>query len=86
MDLATTKFIVRNVVSWCVGGTVISLVKQNVAPKSNLKKAEVAVGATALSMMIVDDIGKYTDTWIDGFAVAYNKAKNNNEDPTFIHH
>lgn len=65
MDRETTKFVVRNVVSFCVGGTVVAVVKQNTYPSSKFKKVEYAVGGTAIAMMVTDDIGRFTDKWVD---------------------
>lgn len=75
MNIDQTKTVVRHVVSWCVGSTVISLINQNVYSEKKLRKAEHFVGATALSMMITDHVGSYTDKWIDDITSIVNKKE-----------
>ena len=81
MDRNQAKWIVRNVASWCVGGTVVSLIKQNVYHDKKTKKVETAIGGTVLGLMITDHVGAYTDRWVDAIADAFAKQ----EDPVVIY-
>lgn len=80
LNLNTVKFVVRHGVSWCVGTTVIMLVKQNTHPDTKGKKAQTVVGGVAMALMIEEQVGAYTDKWIDVFADALDKK----EDPVVV--
>jgi hypothetical protein len=78
MDLNTIKLATKTGVSWCVGTTVIMLIKQNTYPDSKSKKVQTSVGGVALALMIQEHVGEYTDRWIDSVAQAFEKPEDEN--------
>lgn len=81
MDLDSTKFIVRTVASFCVGGTVTMLIKQNVIPETKFKKTELAIGTTTIGLMVSEQVGQHTDRWIDEIASMFETKR----DPYVVH-
>lgn len=80
MNRNDVKFVVRNVVSFCVGGTVVAVIKENTFPQTRLKKTEIAVGSMALSLMMGEMIAPKTDAFVDAVYDFIDKK----EDPHII--
>lgn len=59
------KVIATNVVGLSATFTVGSVLKQNIQPKTNLQKAEVAVGSTVIGMSVGEVMSARTAKFVD---------------------